>query len=147
MPKSRGKPPMPRPDPKPAILRLTDAFCAGHFAPEAAGLCRLAAERLDGKSPSPLLRGSPEWWAAGILHAVAAVNCLFGPWRGGPLTVTQIADACGVSLSTVAARGRAVSRLLRIKPGDPAWLLPGAEDHIPLHVTFQRMIDEARRKG
>jgi hypothetical protein len=143
----QGNSPAIKPDHLSSFLSLTDAFCVARLGPEAAELCRRAAGMLARKRPSPLLRGSPEAWAAGILHAVASVNCLFGPWRGAILTVADIAEACDVSLSAVAARGRAVCQALHLEPGDPAWLLPGAEAHLPLHVQFRWMVKDARRKG
>ncbi|MBI5015411.1 MAG: hypothetical protein HZB55_07955 [Deltaproteobacteria bacterium] len=128
------------------ILRLTDAFCAARLGPEAAELCHRAAGRLARKRPSPLLRGSPEAWAAGILQAVAAVNCLIGPWGGVTLTIADIADACGVSPGTVASRGRTVRTTLRLEPGDAAWLLSGAQERLPLTVSIRRLFKEARRR-
>lgn len=127
------------------VLRLTDAFCTARLGQEAAELCRRAAGTLARKRPSPLLRGSPEAWAAGILHAVAAGNCLIGPWASATLTMAEIAEACGVSLGTVASRGRAVRTALRLEPGDPVWLLPGVAERLPLTVYVRRLVREARR--
>jgi hypothetical protein len=55
---------------------MTDAFCQAHLNEEYAVLCRLLAEKLAAKRPSPLLRGKLETWACGIIRAVGWVNFL-----------------------------------------------------------------------
>src|SRR5438045_4896368 len=61
------------------IVRRTSAFCAEHLNEEYAELCRMLAANLADKRPSPLLRGKPEGWAAGIIYTVGWVNFLTDP--------------------------------------------------------------------
>jgi hypothetical protein len=81
------KAPKPRPAPKPpskeekddvlrVIIGLIDRFCKEHLNEEYAVLCRKLAEKLGRKRPSPLLHGSPNTWASGIVRTVGWVNFL-----------------------------------------------------------------------
>ena len=81
------KAPKTRPVPKPpsreekdealgVIIGLIDRFCKEHLNEEYAVLCRKLAEKLGRKRPSPLLHGSPNAWASGIVRAVGAFALL-----------------------------------------------------------------------
>ena len=60
-----------------AVVALTDAFTHEHLNDEYAVLCHRLAAQLSRKRPSPLSRGKPGTWAAGIIHAIGMVNFLF----------------------------------------------------------------------
>ncbi|MEQ1906359.1 MAG: DUF6398 domain-containing protein, partial [Pirellulaceae bacterium] len=75
----------PKPIPKPTtrkekdgslgvVIELIDQFCKEHLNEEYAVICRKLAEKLGRKRPSPLLQGSPNAWASGIVRAVGGVN-------------------------------------------------------------------------
>ena len=49
------------------VIGLIEEFCHEHLNDEYAGVCRQMAEKLARKRPSPLLRGSPNSWASGIV--------------------------------------------------------------------------------
>ena len=51
------------------IIGLIDQFCKEHLNEEYAVLCRKLAEKLARKRPSPLLHGSPNAWASGIVRS------------------------------------------------------------------------------
>src|SRR5207237_9772220 len=81
------KAPKARPVPKPpsreekdeilhVIIGLIDQFCKEHLNEEYAVLCRKLAEKLARKRPSPLLQGSSNAWASGIVRAVGGANFL-----------------------------------------------------------------------
>jgi Domain of unknown function (DUF6398) len=57
-----------------AIVELSNAFCAAHLDQECAALCGELAAALARKRPSPIVRGQPKVWAAGIISALALVN-------------------------------------------------------------------------
>jgi hypothetical protein len=59
------------------VTAHTDAVCKAHLNEEYAGLARELAAALGRKRPSPLLRGKPATWAAGIVYALGTVNFLF----------------------------------------------------------------------
>jgi hypothetical protein len=82
-----AKVPKAKPIPKPpsreekeevlhGIVALIDQFCREHLNEEHAVLCRKLAEKLARKRPSPLLHGSPDAWASGIVRTVGMVNFL-----------------------------------------------------------------------
>ena len=50
------------------IVGLIDQFCKEHLNEEYAVLCRKLAEKLARKRPSPILSGSPNAWASGIVR-------------------------------------------------------------------------------
>src|SRR5260370_18989847 len=52
-----------------SITSKTDAFCQRYLNDEYRQLVRTAVAALCRKRPSPLLRGSEDFWAAGFIHA------------------------------------------------------------------------------
>jgi len=59
------------------IAAFTDQFCAARLDAEYADLCRRLIATLARKRPTPLARGAPRIWAAGVLYAVGRANFLF----------------------------------------------------------------------
>jgi hypothetical protein len=59
------------------LLDLTGAFCDTHLNADYKRLCKKIIDRMARKRPPPILRGRPEIWAAGILHALGTTNFLF----------------------------------------------------------------------
>src|SRR6476661_6918110 len=53
-----------------SITSKTDAFCQRYLNDEYRQLVRTAVAALCRKRPSPLLRGSEDFWAAGVIHAI-----------------------------------------------------------------------------
>jgi hypothetical protein len=58
------------------VIGLINQFCDEHLNEEYAVLCRRLALKLGSMSPTPLLQGSPNAWASGIVRAVGGVNFL-----------------------------------------------------------------------
>ena len=56
------------------VTAITDAFCRDHLSEEYAQLIRFAAAALCRKRPSPVAKGTPLSWAAGITHALGSAN-------------------------------------------------------------------------
>src|ERR1022692_4148775 len=52
------------------ITAKTDAFCHQYLNEEYMQFVRLAVAALCRKRPSPLLQGSEDSWAAGVVHAI-----------------------------------------------------------------------------
>jgi hypothetical protein len=103
------------------ILDVTDAFCTAHLDAGYARICRKMVARLARKRPSPLLRGDPRVWAAGVIHAAGHVNFLFDPSEPLHLTVDELSRLIGVSRSTLTNKSRAIGDLLRIDLVDPEY--------------------------
>lgn len=59
------------------ITELATSFCAQQLNDEYFALAEEVIGKLSRKSPSPLLRGKEEIWAAGVIHAIGHVNFLY----------------------------------------------------------------------
>jgi hypothetical protein len=113
------------------IIGLTDAFCDAHLNAEYKHLCRKMAEILcqDG---SPVTRGKPEGWAAGIVYALGQVNFLTDPGQTPHMTAADIAKGLGASTATMHAKARVIREGLDLVPFDPNWCLPSNLETNPL---------------
>jgi hypothetical protein len=137
------KAPKAKPAPKPpsreekdevlhVILGLIDQFCKEHLNEEYAILCRKLAEKLARKRPSPLLHGSPNAWASGIVRAVGGANFLHDKSQTPYMRSTDIDHYLGTSPSSGAAKLAAIRKMLKIHQLDPNWTLPSRMDDNPL---------------
>jgi hypothetical protein len=131
--------PVPKPPPKDkrgdvlhGVLGLIDRFCSEHLNEEYAVLCRKLAEKLARKRPSPLLQGSPNAWASGIVRAVGGVNFLHDKSQTPYTRSTDIDHYLGTSPSSGAAKLAAIRKMLRMYQLDPNWTLPSRLDDNPL---------------
>ena len=114
------------------IVGLIVNFCKEHMNEEYAVLCRKLAEKLARKRPSPLLHGSPNAWASGIVRAVGGVNFLHDKSQTPSMRATDIDHCLGTSPSTGAARLAAIRKMFKMHPLDPDWTLPSRMDDNPL---------------
>jgi hypothetical protein len=119
------------------ILGLIDQFCAEHLNDEYAVLCRKLAEKLARKRPSPLLSGSPNSWASGIVRTIGWVNFLYDKTQTPYMRLSDIDAHFGISESTGAAKLAAIRKLLRIHNLDPNWSLPSRLEDNPLVWMLQ----------
>jgi len=105
------------------LVGLTDGFCDAHLNAEYKHMCRKMAETLcqDG---SPVTRGKPEGWAAGIVYALGQVNFLTDPSQTPHMTAADIAKGLGVSTATMQAKAKVIREGLDLVPFDPDWCLP-----------------------
>jgi hypothetical protein len=135
--------PKVRPVPKPpskedkdealrAVIGLTDQFCREHLNEEYAVLCRKLAEKLARKRPSPLLHGSPNTWASGIVRTIGWVNFLHDKSQTPHLRLSDIDAGFGVSESSGAAKLAAIRKMFRMHPFDHEWTLPSRMEDNPL---------------
>jgi Domain of unknown function (DUF6398) len=106
------------------IVGLIDQFCKLHLNEEYAVLCRKLAEKLARKRPSPILGGSPNAWASGIVRTIGWVNFLHDKSQTPHMPLRDIDAGFGISESTGAARLAAIRKTLRIHQFDPNWSLP-----------------------
>lgn len=109
---------------RPAAVKYLDSECAELAARLTAALAR--------KRPSPLTRGRPATWAAGILFVIARTNFLFDKTQVPHCTPAELAKACGVSSGAAAGKARAIEDLLDIVPMDPRWTPPSRLRDNPL---------------
>ena len=137
------KVPKAKPAPKPpskkekdealgVVIGLIDQFCKEHLNDEYAVLCRKMAEKLGRKRPSPLLHGSPNAWASGIVRAVGGVNFLHDKSQTPYMRSTDIDHYLGTSPSGGATKLAAIRKMLKLSPLDPNWTLPSRMDDNPM---------------
>ena len=107
LPKSPKTKPIPKPPSREekdealgVVIGLIDQFCKEHLNEEYAVLCRKMAEKLARKRPSPLLHGSPNAWASGIVRAVGGVNFLHDKSQTPYMRSTDIDHYLGTSPSS-----------------------------------------------
>jgi Domain of unknown function (DUF6398) len=138
----------PRPIPKPptreendhslgVVIGLIDQFCNEHLNEEYAVLCRKLAEKLGRKRPSPLLHGSPNAWASGIVRAVGGVNFLHDKSQTPYMRSTDIDHYLGTSPSSGAAKLAAIRKMFKMHQLDPNWTLPSRLDDNPMVWMLQ----------
>jgi hypothetical protein len=106
------------------ITRITDTFCRQHLTEEYAELARKMTATLCRKRPSPLLRGTPDSWALGIVYALGRVNFLFDKSQKPHLRADELCAHFGLSTSTGASKSKAIMEKLKMNPFDVAWSLP-----------------------
>jgi hypothetical protein len=128
------------------LVHATADVCNHHLNEEYAALARQMAAGLARKRPSPLISGSLEGWACGILYVLGRVNFLFDPASKPFFSAEQLCSVFRVSKSNGAARAKRIENLLKIKPLDPRWSLPS---HLADHPTawlieFNGVILDAR---
>ena len=142
------KAPKPKPVPKPpsreekdevlgVVIGLIDQFCKEHLNEEYAVLCRKLAEKLARKRPSPLLHGSPNAWASGIVRAVGGVNFLHDKSQTPYMRSTDIDHYLGTSPSSGAAKLAAIRKMFKMHQLDPNWTLPSRLEDNPMVWMLQ----------
>src|ERR1017187_5868771 len=142
------KTPKPKPIPRPkfreekdealgVVIGLIDQFCKAHLDEEYAVLCRKLAEKLARKRPSPLLHGSPNAWASGIVRAVGGVNFLHDKSQTPYMRSTDIDHYLGTSPSSGAAKLAAIRKMFKMYQLDPKWTLPSRLNNNPMVWMLQ----------
>jgi hypothetical protein len=119
------------------VIGLIDQFCREHLNEEYAVLCRKLAEKLGRKRPSPLLHGSPNAWASGIVRAVGGVNFLHDKSQTPYMRATDIDHYLGTSPSSGAAKLAAIRKMFKMHQLDPNWTLPSKLDDNPMAWMLQ----------
>lgn len=114
------------------ISGTTDTFCRQYLTGEYALICKRLAAALCRKCPSPLLRGKPHTWAAGIVHSAGWLNFLTDPTQEPHMTAGELAKRFGVSSSTLSAKKAIIQKALHLTPLDPNYTLASLLDKSPL---------------
>jgi hypothetical protein len=100
------------------IAAFTDQFCAERLDAEYAEICRRLIAKLARKRPTPLLRGEPKIWAAGVLYAVGRANFIFDRSQPIHLDSDELATLTGVPKSTMANKAKRICDLIQLGPLD-----------------------------
>jgi hypothetical protein len=131
-----------------AIVTITDNFCREHLNDEYAQLIRFATAALCRKRPSPLTKGTPLSWAAGITHALGMVNFLQDPDRVPHMPPQALYQGFGVSQSNALSKSKATRDLLDMSWLDLEWCLPSRLHEHPMAwmvFTDNGMMIDARQ--
>src|SRR5260370_5484165 len=115
-----------------SITSKTDAVCQRYLNDEYRQLVRTAVAALCRKRPSPLLRGSEDFWAAGCIHAVGAANFVFDKSQTPHCNAPDIYSFFGVASSTGQGKSKQIRQWLKIHPFSFQWGLPSKFDSNPL---------------
>jgi hypothetical protein len=119
------------------IIGLIDSFCQEYLNEEYAVLCRKLAEKLGRKRPSPLLQGTPNAWASGIVRAVGGANFLHDKSQTPYMRSTDIDRYFGISPSSGATKSAVIRKMLKIHQFDPNWTLPSRLESNPMVWMIQ----------
>jgi hypothetical protein len=128
-----------------AVVSLTDLFCDLYLNDEYRDMCREMAVALC-VDETPMTKGRPLSWAAGIAHAVGWVNFLQDPSFEPHMTTSQMAKRLSVSPATMLAKSKIIREGLGLIPFDPNWCLPSLMEENPLvwMVEVDGLIVDAR---
>lgn len=113
------------------IIERTDMFCERYLNDEYKQFSREMAAAICQKN-SPVLKGKPDGWAAGLIHALGRINFLTDPSQDPHMKTNAIAKAIGVSPATMHAKAKIICKGLDLQVFDPAWTLPSRLDDNPL---------------
>jgi len=113
------------------LVKLTDVFCDRFLTAEYKELCRDMVVAVCQKD-SPVLKGKPDGWAAGIVYTLGRVNFLTDPSQTPHMKSNQIAEGFGVSMATMQSKTRIIWDGLDLMPFHPDWSLPSKLDNNPL---------------
>jgi hypothetical protein len=114
------------------VIALTDAVCADLLDAEYAGLARHVVAKLARKRPSPLQSGRATTWAGGVIWALGQVNFLFDRSSEPYVTHDDLADAFGLSKSTLSQKAKQVRDILQLTWGKPEFLRAEQVDTSPM---------------
>lgn len=106
------------------IVSLTDEFSERYLNDEYSQLARYATAALCRKRPSPIVSGSANTWACGIIYALGFVNFLFDKSQEPYMNATDLCQVFGVSKSTGSAKSKIIRDSLNLMQMDPNWCLP-----------------------
>ncbi|HZP80702.1 MAG TPA: DUF6398 domain-containing protein [Chthonomonadaceae bacterium] len=99
---------------KQQLLDLTGAFCDARLNADYKRLCKKLIDRMARKRPPPFLRGKPEIWAAGIVHALGSMNFLFDKSFKPYASATDIAAYFGVAPGSAAQKASAIRDMFKL---------------------------------
>ena len=129
------------------VIALTDAACAELLDQEYAGLARHVVAKLARKRPSPLQSGRPATWAGGVVYALGQVNFLFDRSSEPHVTHDDLADAFGLSKSTLSQKAKQIRDILKMSWSAPEFLSAAMTDYSPMvwFIEVDGLIYDARQ--
>ena len=113
------------------ILNLIADFCAQKLNEEYLALADKLLKELAQIEPVPFMKGKPEIWAAGIIHALGSVNWMFDRDNKYYTPAADINAFFGTNGSTTSQKATLIKDLLDIRQGDRAFSTQGTIDNDP----------------
>ena len=110
---------------------------SGALGSEYADLCRTVVGKLGRKRPSPLTRGDPRIWAAGVVYAVGQLNFLFDPAQSPHATTDQLSEWLGVKKTAMANKARLIRDTLKLSHFDGQFIRRDLVEASPLTWLLQ----------
>jgi hypothetical protein len=104
------------------VIAVTDTVCQEHLDAEYADLSRALVGKLARKRPSPLGRGDPRIWAAGVVYAVGQLNFIFDPAQTPNATADQLGEWLGVKKTTMANKARLIRDTVKLNHFDTEFM-------------------------
>lgn len=114
------------------VIKLTDKVCADLLDEEYANLARQVVAKLARRRPSPLQAGRAATWAGGVVWALGQVNFLFDRSTEPYVTHDDLADAFGLSKSTLGQKGKQIRDTLKMTWATPEFLRAERIDANPM---------------
>ena len=114
------------------VIALTDKVCADLLDEEYVGLARHVVAKLARKRPSPLQSGRPATWAGGTVWALGQVNFLFDPSTEPYVAHDDLADAFGLTKSTLGQKAKQIRDMLKMTWATPEFLRADRIDDNPM---------------
>ncbi|SCY14412.1 DUF6398 domain-containing protein [Butyrivibrio sp. INlla14] len=129
------------------IGQIITVFCEKYLDKEYEELCLKALAKLCRKRPSPLLKGRPYTWAAGIVYAVGTANFIFDRANKYYISAADLADAFEVSKSTASSKAAEIKKMLKIDVFNGEWIVPSEMESNPMiwMVEVNGLAMDARR--
>ena len=129
------------------LLESLDAFCDAHLNAEYRRLFHKAAAALTVLEPSPLLKGYPASWGAGLVHAIGSANFLFESSQQPHCMIKEVFAFFDVSSSVGYAHSKKVRELLKIAPLMREWTLLSLQEASadPLMLKVNGMSVDVRK--
>jgi hypothetical protein len=119
------------------VIKLTDKVCADLLDEEYADLARQVVAKLARKRPSPLQSGRAATWAGGVVWALGQVNFLFDRSTKPHVAHDDLADAFGLSKSTLGQKGKQIRDILKMTWATPEFLRAERIDDNPMIWLIQ----------
>jgi hypothetical protein len=129
------------------VIALTDKVCTDLLDEEYAGLARQVVAKLARKRPSPLLSGRPATWAGGVVWALGQVNFLFDRSTEPYVAHDDLADAFGLSKSTLGQKAKQIRDMLKMTWAEPEFLRAERIDDNPMiwFIEVNGLLFDARQ--
>lgn len=128
------------------IVKIIEALCKEKLNEEYFHLAIELTTKIARKRPSPLLSGSKQTWAAGIVNALGMVNFLFDKSQSPHLSSRELCNWFDLGQSTISAKSKAIRDMLKIYQMEPRWCLPSKIDENPMAwmISIDGYIIDAR---